>query len=641
MVRYLPLGNGRVLVSFDRDYRLVDFYFSRSQAENHAMGHPFRQGIWVNGKFTWISSQMISKSDYMDHTMIGLNTYGFQDVEFRSEDFVDIYDDIYVRRIRLKNNSQERKEIRLFFHQNFYIYGNNIGDTAIYYPEKNSIIHYKGRRYFLCSTIDRNGADMDQYATGVKDFLEMEGTWKDAEDGELSMNPVSIGSVDSVIRHTITLEPGSENDLFYYIVCARDLQSALEIGSDTSYSKLSRMEIRTENYWRLWSTKTVPQISDELFSLYRRSLFIVRSHLNDLGGILASSDSDILKSNRDGYYYVWPRDAAIAAFALIRANHQGPARKFFDFSRDVISSEGFYYHKYLPDGKVASSWLPRIINGKAILPIQQDETNLVVWALWKHFTKIKDIEYIADFYEPIFLRATKFIMDFRDGDGLPKSSFDLWEERYGVHAFTVVTAYAALRSSSKMANTFGDSHYAREFDQAADQMRDQFDRKFYLENQGYYARAIIDGVPDTTVDSAITSTFLFGMKDARDPKVTSTMNAVMTKLWVKTTGGLARYENDYYQRVRDDPSIPGNPWIITTLWAAQYFLRIGEVSKALELIKWVYAHKENSGILSEQINPYDGSPLSVSPLVWSHAQFVIAMTELERVNQGLKLNGVG
>ncbi len=641
MVRYLPLGNGRVLVSFDRDYRLVDFYFSKSQAENHAMGHPFRYGIWVNGKFAWINASMISQSDYMDHTMVGLNIFSFDGVSFRSEDFVDIYDDVYVRRIRIKNDSGEKKEIRLFFHQNFYIYGNNIGDTALYFPDKNSVIHYKGRRYFVCSTVDRDGREMDQYAIGVKDFLEMEGTWKDAEDGMLSMNPVSIGSVDSVIRHTIFLEPGQETDLFYNIICARDLDAALSMKDEASYGLLSRMELRTENYWRLWSTKTVPQIPDDLFSLYRRSLFIVRSHLNDLGGILASSDSDILKSNRDGYYYVWPRDAAIAAFALIRANHQGPARKFFDFSREAISREGFYYHKYLPDGKVASSWLPRVMNGQTILPIQQDETNLVVWALWKHFTKIKDIEYIADFYEPIFLKAAKFILDYRDDTGLPKSSFDLWEERYGIHTFTVVTAYAALRSSSKMATTFGDVHYAREYDQAADLMKEQFEKRFYLEDSGYYARAIIDGTPDRTVDSAITSTFLFGMKDARDPRVTSSMNAVMTRLWVKTTGGIARYENDYYQRIREDRDIPGNPWIITTLWAAQYFLRIGDIPKAMELIRWVYAHKESSGILSEQINPYDGSPLSVSPLVWSHAQFIIAMSELERVNQGLRLNGVG
>jgi Glucoamylase and related glycosyl hydrolases len=157
---------------------------------------------------------MITRSDYMDHTMVGLNLYEFDGISFRSEDFVDIYDDVYVRRMRIKNSTQEKKEIRIFLHQNFYIYGNNIGDTAMFYPEGNSVVHYKGRRYFLSSTVDSLGCQMDQYAMGVKDFLEMEGTWKDAEDGVLSMNPVAIGSVDSVIRHTLILDPGQEADLF-------------------------------------------------------------------------------------------------------------------------------------------------------------------------------------------------------------------------------------------------------------------------------------------------------------------------------------------------------------------------------------------------------------------------------------------
>jgi hypothetical protein len=30
-------------------------------------------------------------------------------------------------------------------------------------------------------------------------------------------------------------------------------------------------------------------------------------------------------------------------------------------------------------------------------------------------------------------------------------------------------------------------------------------------------------------------------------------------------------------------------------------------------------------VLPEQLNPYDGSPLSVAPLTWSHAQFVSAV----------------
>ena len=630
MVRYLPLGNGRVLVSFDRDYRLVDFYFSRSQGENHATGHPFRLGLWVDNVFKWVDRSLLKDSDYMDHTMIGLNSYDFEGISFESEDFVDIYENIYARKIKITNTLNRARDLRLFFHQNFNIYGNNIGDTAVYFPDLNALLHYKGRRYFLASTLDGAGKSMDQYAVGVKDFLGMEGTWKDAEDGKLSRNPVAIGSVDSVVRHSIPLEPWQKKDLFYYIICARDLEETKSMHSSLSYDTLSRMETRTGNYWRLWGAKTSLKLPEDLYGLYRRSLFILRSHLNELGGIMASSDSDILKSNRDGYYYVWPRDAAMAAYALIKADHQGPARKFFDFSKSVISPDGYFYHKYLPDGKVASSWLPRTMNGNNILPIQEDETSLVVWALWKHFSKINDIEHIVEFYEPIIRKAAKFIMDFTEPDGLPKSSFDLWEERYGVHAFTVVTAYAALKAAENFATTFGDDEYAREYDEAAGIMKTQFDRVFYSPEKGYYARAIIDGKPDFTVDSAIMSTFLYDMKEPNDPKVVSSMKVLMDRLWVKTSGGLARYENDNYQRVKGDSSIPGNPWIITTLWAAQYFIRMGDIQRANDLMQWVVSHKQQSGIFPEQVNPYDGTPLSVSPLVWSHAQYIITAIELEQ-----------
>jgi GH15 family glucan-1,4-alpha-glucosidase len=31
--------------------------------------------------------------------------------------------------------------------------------------------------------------------------------------------------------------------------------------------------------------------------------------------------------------------------------------------------------------------------------------------------------------------------------------------------------------------------------------------------------------------------------------------------------------------------------------------------------------------MAEQLNPYDAKPISVSPLIWSHAEFVLAANE--------------
>ena len=47
----------------------------------------------------------------------------------------------------------------------------------------------------------------------------------------------------------------------------------------------------------------------------------------------------------------------------------------------------------------------------------------------------------------------------------------------------------------------------------------------------------------------------------------------------------------------------------------------GQVSDPL-LLEWVVARALPSGVLAEQIHPYTGDPLSVSPLTWSHAAFV-------------------
>ena len=38
-------------------------------------------------------------------------------------------------------------------------------------------------------------------------------------------------------------------------------------------------------------------------------------------------------------------------------------------------------------------------------------------------------------------------------------------------------------------------------------------------------------------------------------------------------------------------------------------------------------HSLPSGVLAEQIDPLTGTPISVSPLVWSHAEYVIAVCE--------------
>jgi glucoamylase len=633
MVRYLPMGNGKMLLAFDEDYRIVDFYFSKHASENHASGHPFMYGISIDDNFRWIDKSHIKFMDYYDHTMVSSIAYSLDGMEFENRDLVDIYDNIYIRRISVLNNGNSKKNLKLFFHQNFYIYGNDIGDTAAFYPEFNGIMHYKEKRYFLASTFDQNGNSIDQYATGIKDTGNLKGTWKDAEDNNLSMNPVAIGSVDSVIRHSTDITPGEKFYLYYYIIAGESYKDVADIRKNVNLNFLTKLTRRVTNYWELWSSKVSPELDTETNAIFRRSMFIVKSHANSLGAIAASCDSEILKISRDGYYYMWPRDASISAYALSISGHSQSGRKLFTLLGSLISENGFMYHKYNMDGALASSWLPHIMNGKEIYSIQEDETALVIWVLWEYFSKYNDIGFTAPFYDNLVTKAADFMADFVNDEGLPRESFDLWEERYGIHAYTVATTYAALKAAANFANVFGEQERSTKYSDVADRMAKAFESQFYSEDAGRYARAIINGKPDFTVDSALTSIFMFGMKNPEDSRVRSTMDAIMEKLWVNGVGGIARYENDNYMRIKDDDKIPGNPWIITTLWMARYYMRIGDMEKAWSLIEWVKSHRQISGVFSEQINPYTGAPHSVSPLVWSNAEFIIAILEYSSNSQ--------
>ncbi len=111
----------------------------------------------------------------------------------------------------------------MFFSHNFHIYGLDTGDTAVYEPPMKSIIHYKRKLYFLINGITDQNQGIYQFVTGQKESFGKEGTWKDAEDGDLQGNSLAQGSVDSTVSFNIEIEPHSSNKLCCWIACGKDL----------------------------------------------------------------------------------------------------------------------------------------------------------------------------------------------------------------------------------------------------------------------------------------------------------------------------------------------------------------------------------------------------------------------------------
>jgi len=655
MPRDLLIGNGSLVVAFDSQYRLADIYFPHVGQENHA-GAPSRFGVWADDKISWV------ESDDWERTLLYLRETLVTDVNchndalglrLRCYDVVDADSNFYLRKIVVRNLRDEARTVKLFFHHDFNLYSNASGNTAMFDPDSRSIIHYKSKRYFLINVATESGSGVEEYACGRSGIGGSEGTWRDAEDGKLSMNAIQQGAVDSIVAITLEIEPHGNTTAFYWICAGVRYGDVRQIDENILAETPSRVIARTASLWYTWVNKVsedLRDLPDEIIELYRRSILVIRAHCDAGGGIVAACDSDIEWGHNDHYSYVWPRDAAFVSDAVDRAGFPEVARGFLTFASNTISTNGYFLHKYTPDGSLAPSWNPWLRDGRKQLPIQEDETALVVWLLARHFDRNRDLDFVRSVYKRLVVQPVEFMIAFRDAEtGLPLPSFDMWEERHGVFTFTCAAVCAAMNAAADLANLFNEQDRRARCLAAATEIRDAMVRHLWIEDEGRFARGLTvqDGKLqlDRTIDASAFATFYLDVFPAESAMVEGTMHAIREKLWVQTqVGGVARYEADRYQRPADAESVPGNPWLICTLWLAEHAIAratsVAELQSALDLVRWVRSKARPSLVLPEQIHPITGAPLSVSPFTWSHAQVVSVVRGYLESLRELRRNGL-
>lgn len=643
MPRDLPVGNGTVLVNFDADYNLRDIYFPFVGKENQTVGHVNRFGVWIDGQFSWVGQDWKIDRRYIQETLV-TNVVLSNDslgLEITVQDAVEFFLYVFFRKISVKDLRGKQREVRLFFHHDFHIYENEVGDTAYYDPRTQSVIHYKGSRYFLINGGNESKSGLDQWAVGQKEMQGLQGTWRDAEDGILSGNAIAQGSVDSTVGLSLSVPAGGADSAYLWICFGYAYEKVAKLNRIVNERSPAKLLQRTQNYWKLWVNKEnfdFQNLPAAVVDLYKQSLLIIRTQIDDHGAIIAANDQDIVQFARDTYSYMWPRDGSLVTYALVRAGYREVGHSFFNFCLDLIGEDGYFLHKYNPDKTLASSWHPWMRDGQFDLPIQEDETALVLWVLWQYFSKFRDVEFIRPLYRRLISNAADFMCKHRDSEThLPLPSWDLWEERYGVHLFTVGTVVGGLQAAANFAEAFGEDEQAQTYRTAVDEIRAGMIKHLWNPDEARFCRMATRTASgydlDMTLDASMYGVFAFGALPVHDTMVAQTMSAIKKRLWVRTSvGGLARYENDYYQQVsKDIENVPGNPWFVCTLWLAQYYIaaakNLDDLESALELLIWATDHALPSGVLAEQVDPYTDAPLSVSPLTWSHASFVMCVSE--------------
>ncbi len=387
---------------------------------------------------------------------------------------------------------------------------------------------------------------------------------------------------------------------------------------------------------------------DNLEYLYNTSVLVASAHWSENGAIVASCDDDIMTDYWDHYRYVWPRDAAMVANALLKCGMTHVARTYLEFAAQCIHERGFFWQRYRPDGTRGSGWHPWLPDPRG-LPIQADETALTLLTAGMYLDSTGDLDTLQSLYSSLIKPAAEFLCSYRRADGrVVLASYDLWEERRGNFAFTQAATAAGLWSAAKISHVLGTPS-TNAFKEAALDLMEGLLNDFSPANQGIFRS------PDDLVDDA--SLFLIPvlLRDsglARDERCCwGEIRRILAETRRRagrallSGGGMARYPGDWYWR-QENFDYPGNPWIVTTVWYLQAGLALGLLQREDVIGAWDSRSREGgrcelpvtlrwfsrvaspSGAFPEQVHPGTLKPLSVMPLAWSHACFLDLINSL-------------
>ena len=276
-----------------------------------------------------------------------------------------------------------------------------------------------------------------------------------------------------------------------------------------------------------------------------------------------------------------------------------PARRA-SFAAQCQEPDGYYLHRHFPDGYLGPTW-------HAPQMIQIDQTASVIDAVHHHYERTGDLEELLQSWEMV-RKAADFLMEHVDDRGLPLPTFDLWEERCAVNAYSVGMVVRGLRGAAAIGQALGKR--SDFWSEAAERMRHAALKALWNPERNTLYKSV-----DPEDDAVDASTLLVDIFPPGDPRYEQVVAAVEQNLWQPGVGGVARYENDQYFGHE-------NPWIICTLWLAQAHLRLGNPGRCKELIEWAAERAGPGDMLPEQLDAASGERRGVVPLVWSHSTFI-------------------
>lgn len=593
MARSLVFSNGELYVGLDRSGSVRDIYFPHVGSELHTRDLVHRIGVWVDGKISWTSDSGWSrKARYqyeapIGHTILANKSIG---VLLEVEDFVDADKNSLIRNIHVVNLRPEQRSVRIFMHQAFAIGDRTSSDTAQYLPNDDAILHYSGRRAFVAGGMTDVGQSPDQHSVGL--FGDgRDGTWRDAEDGNLSGSSFGHGNTDSTMRFSLIIGGLSSRRVHYWLAAGTSVRAATTLHRQMKQDgTLGRLEA-TGSWWRKWISPNL-KIAERLAPKYRlqfiQSLTAIRMQIDRRGAVISAADAGVNNN------YLWPREASYALWPLIRLGNKDEVSQFFTFCRHALSSDGYLMSKYSADGSIGAMNHPYSEDG--LPPLQVDQTALVLFIFSQYYSMNKRSNILKEHYTGLVMPMAEFLSGYTDGEGLPLPSYDMSDSHYGVHTYTVAVTHAALLAAADLAEKMNDQDHSVKWRTAAEEI-----------NRASLPTLTEGGLLRSSANSqevdilSLFGSFMFGLVDADSDLMLSTVDRLEKTL---------RRDDGLFYRSQNSDEID----YIGSLWMAQYYMEVGK-------------RDDSNIIISAVLDGLKSATAETTSVAWLHAELISTLLD--------------
>jgi oligosaccharide amylase len=626
------IGNKKIVASYTKKGELLRLYYPAP--DNRQFIDYCYAGLKINDSglvnlYNDINNEY--KQYYTEDTNV-LNTQIYNtyfNLKINQLDFVPIKENILIKRYEFVNEGNIDLDIKFLQHSKLISNENDdvsckvINQGMIQYSHDFALSTISKKTPLLSFQINDTNANIHTGTIQDKDYIGM--------------------SSDSSISYDIgIIKPHEKKELCLYIWVNENKEKYKLDEIEHKNDEIKKIDIEKElqntiKYWKKYTKehstlelKENTEYDRKIKRIYNRTVLLYPLLINDeTGGISASIEIDEHRSKSGRYSYCWPRDAVFITKAFDILGMEKETEKFYkSFCKATQSKSGMWEQRFYTDGRLAPCW-----------GYQIDETASVIYGLYNHYEKTKNIKFIRDNFK-MLEKASKFLQKYVEDVTLEENkihvSYDLWEMHEGIHLYSMASIFAAFTAMLKMYEIIEQEKENKENKEQAKnrlkqeeiteqkeiltkalvKIKDYVLKNFYNEDKKCFRRNNTDEKMDISMLGCVTP---FNMFSPKEKKIVNTVEKI--NLTLRTyTGGYRRFEDDNYMN--------GNPWPIATLWMALYYEEIKDYKKAKECLDFVVASSTQHGFLAEQVDNNTMESNWVIGLGWSHAMFIIVLEKM-------------